>query len=91
MATVLTPKRKDEKTATPQFGTQFGAIQAGDQKTAAPQKPQGSGSFTNLQKLLDSTKPAFIIEDSPYDYYWGCGSDGKGKNMLGQLLCKIRK
>lgn len=45
----------------------------------------------NLQKLLDSTKPAVIIEDSSYDYYWGCGSDGKGKNMLGQLLCKIRK
>jgi predicted NAD-dependent protein-ADP-ribosyltransferase YbiA (DUF1768 family) len=45
---------------------------------------------SDLQKLLDSTKGNDIIENSPYDYYWGSGSDGTGKNMLGKLLCKIR-
>lgn len=44
-----------------------------------------------LKKLLDSTKGCEIIENSPYDYYWGCGSDGTGKNMLGKILSKINK
>lgn len=40
--------------------------------------------------VLLSTGNAEIIEDSPTDYYWGCGKDGTGKNMLGKLLMKIR-
>ena len=41
------------------------------------------------QQLLD-TGDAELIEDSPVDYYWGCGKDGTGKNMLGKLLMEIR-
>jgi hypothetical protein len=41
-------------------------------------------------KLLD-TGEAVLIENSPVDYYWGCGSDGTGKNMLGRTLMSIRK
>lgn len=45
---------------------------------------------TELKELLLSTDDEEIIEDSPIDSYWGCGKDGKGKNMLGQLLMKLR-
>jgi ribA/ribD-fused uncharacterized protein len=31
-----------------------------------------------------------IIEDSPSDYYWGCGADGTGKNILGKILMEVR-
>ena len=32
-----------------------------------------------------------IVENSPIDYYWGCGKDGSGKNMLGQILMEVRE
>jgi hypothetical protein len=32
-----------------------------------------------------------IVEDSPIDYYWGCGKEGTGKNMLGKILMEIRE
>ena len=44
-----------------------------------------------LKKELLDTGNQELIEDSPVDWYWGCGSDGKGQNMLGQVLMKIRK
>lgn len=49
--------------------------------------------FTQSQELgalLVSTGNAKLIEDAPRDYYWGCGQDGSGKNMLGELLMKLR-
>jgi len=43
-----------------------------------------------LKELLLSTGDAYLIEDSPSDYYWGCGQDGTGQNMLGKLLVQVR-
>lgn len=43
-----------------------------------------------LRKLLLSTGDAILVEDSPTDYYWGCGADGTGQNMLGKLLMELR-
>ncbi|MGC1396759.1 MAG: NADAR domain-containing protein [Coleofasciculaceae cyanobacterium] len=31
-----------------------------------------------------------MVENAPSDYYWGCGKDGSGKNMLGQILEEVR-
>jgi N-glycosidase YbiA len=31
-----------------------------------------------------------IVENAPGDYYWGCGVDGSGKNMLGTILMEVR-
>ena len=42
-----------------------------------------------MTKLLDTGEEE-IIEDSPIDYYWGCGANGTGKNMLGKILMDIR-
>lgn len=43
-----------------------------------------------LRALLIETKDHPLIENSPYDRYWGCGRDGSGKNRLGVLLVQIR-
>lgn len=45
----------------------------------------------DLQDLLLSTGSQVIVEDSPYDYYWGAGKDGSGKNRLGKLLMQLRE
>lgn len=44
-----------------------------------------------VKATLLSTKDEEIIEDSPIDYYWGCGRDGSGVNMLGKLWMKLRE
>ena len=31
-----------------------------------------------------------IVERSQYDYYWGCGRDGRGDNNYGKVLMNIR-
>ncbi len=44
-----------------------------------------------LTKLLLDTKDAKIIEHTENDNYWGDGGDGKGKNMLGKILMRVRE
>lgn len=44
----------------------------------------------DLRKELMKTDPETLVEDSPIDYYWGCGADGTGKNMLGKTLMRVR-
>lgn len=44
----------------------------------------------DLRNLLLSTHKKELIENNKADAFWGCGRDGKGKNMLGQLLMKLR-
>jgi len=31
-----------------------------------------------------------IVENSSYDYFWGCGRDGRGHNTFGQVLMAVR-
>ncbi len=31
-----------------------------------------------------------IVESSQYDYYWGCGRDGRGHNTFGKVLMAVR-
>jgi len=38
--------------------------------------------------LTDSQK---IVERSMYDYYWGCGRDGRGHNTYGKVLMAVRE
>lgn len=42
------------------------------------------------EEILLSTELSFLVEDSPVDYYWGCGADRTGKNMLGRVLMEVR-
>ncbi len=32
-----------------------------------------------------------IVETSQYDYYWGCGRDGRGHNTFGKVLMAVRE
>ncbi len=43
-----------------------------------------------IQKILLETGDEDIIENTTKDHYWGCGSTGTGKNMLGKLLMELR-
>jgi ribA/ribD-fused uncharacterized protein len=46
---------------------------------------------SDLAEKLIATGDALLIEDAPRDYYWGCGVDGSGENMLGQVLMEVRE
>ena len=44
-----------------------------------------------LRELLLSTGDNLIIENSPYDNYWGIGQTGNGLNHLGTTLMRVRQ
>ena len=44
----------------------------------------------DLMKYLLDTGDAELVEDSPYDSYWGRGRDWKGENKMGKLLMRLR-
>ena len=31
-----------------------------------------------------------VVEAAPHDFFWGCGTDGRGFNKLGRLLMELR-
>ena len=44
-----------------------------------------------IRQVLLSTGNNTIVEKTSRDYYWGCGEDGSGKNMLGIILMEVRE
>lgn len=44
-----------------------------------------------IKAILLETGDEQIIEKTTSDYYWGCGKDGTGKNMLGIILMEVRE
>ena len=48
-------------------------------------------THASLRDILLSTGSEAIIENAPSDYYWGCGKDGSGQNMLGKILMEVRE
>jgi ribA/ribD-fused uncharacterized protein len=44
----------------------------------------------DLRELLLETGDQMLVEHTTNDSYWGDGGDGSGKNMLGQLLMRLR-
>ncbi len=43
-----------------------------------------------VAKALMDTGDKKIIENSQYDYIWGCGRDGRGLNQYGIVLMNVR-
>lgn len=39
---------------------------------------------------LRATGELKIVETSQYDYFWGCGRDGRGRNAYGEVLMAVR-
>ncbi len=48
-------------------------------------------THADIREILLATGDELIIENSPIDYYWGCGKDGSGKNRLGEILMTVRE
>ncbi len=45
----------------------------------------------DIKNALISTGDTNLVENAPGDYYWGCGADGTGLNMLGRILMEVRQ
>ena len=44
----------------------------------------------SVAEALLATGEKKIIENSQYDYFWGCGRDGRGNNTYGKVLMAVR-
>jgi len=44
----------------------------------------------DIADLLLETGDQQIVETTMYDYYWGCGRDGRGHNTYGKVLMAVR-
>ncbi len=47
-------------------------------------------THSQCQQALAELSDKRLVENSNYDYFWGCGRDRRGKNNYGELLMKIR-
>jgi ribA/ribD-fused uncharacterized protein len=47
-------------------------------------------THADIREILLGTGEEPLIENAPGDFYWGCGADGTGKNMLGRILVEVR-
>jgi N-glycosidase YbiA len=45
----------------------------------------------DLREILDLTGDSEIVEHTVNDSCWGDGGDGRGKNMLGKILMRVRE
>jgi N-glycosidase YbiA len=48
-------------------------------------------SYKEIADILLSTGDEELVEKTSDDYYWGCGTNGKGENMLGKILMEVRQ
>src|SRR5579859_8026383 len=48
-------------------------------------------THADLRATLLGTGHEDLVEKTTYDYYWGCGTNGTGKNMLGHILMQVRE
>ncbi|MEG4998613.1 NADAR family protein [Microcoleus sp. B4-D4] len=48
-------------------------------------------THAEIREILLATSDQEIVENAPGDYYWGCGKNGSGKNMLGYILMEVRE
>jgi ribA/ribD-fused uncharacterized protein len=47
-------------------------------------------AYPEIAEALLATGMDRLVENSQYDYYWGCGRDRRGENMYGQVLMNVR-
>lgn len=48
-------------------------------------------TYPHIATALLDTGDRPIVEQSQYDYYWGRGRDGRGKNQYGAVLMNVRR
>jgi len=47
-------------------------------------------TYSIIADRIINTGEAKLVENSQYDYYWGCGRDHRGDNNYGQVLMNVR-
>ncbi|MBW4672439.1 MAG: DUF1768 domain-containing protein [Cyanomargarita calcarea GSE-NOS-MK-12-04C] len=48
-------------------------------------------THASIRKVLLTTDDQLLVEDSPNDYFWGCGAEKTGQNHLGKVLMSVRQ
>ncbi len=48
-------------------------------------------THSDIREVLLSTGDEQLVENSPTDYFWGCGADKSGENHLGKILMNVRE
>ncbi|MBW4632584.1 MAG: DUF1768 domain-containing protein [Iphinoe sp. HA4291-MV1] len=48
-------------------------------------------THADIREILLTTGNKLIVENSPTDYFWGCGVDETGHNHLGKILMNVRE
>ncbi|BAY08558.1 NADAR family protein [Calothrix sp. NIES-2098] len=48
-------------------------------------------THADIQDILLSTGNEILVENSPKDYFWGCGANKTGQNHLGKVLMSVRE
>ncbi|MBO9998660.1 MAG: NADAR family protein [Cyanobacteria bacterium SID2] len=48
-------------------------------------------THADIRQILLDTGDELLIEDSPVDYFWGCGAERTGDNHLGKILMRVRE
>ncbi|MBW4513430.1 MAG: DUF1768 domain-containing protein [Scytonematopsis contorta HA4267-MV1] len=48
-------------------------------------------SHTEIRNILLNTGDQILVENSPTDYFWGCGVQKTGQNHLGKILMSVRE
>ena len=46
--------------------------------------------YPEMAQALLQTEDKRLVENSLYDYFWGCGRDRRGENQYGKVLMNIR-
>lgn len=47
-------------------------------------------TYPQIAAALLASGDRHLMENSNYDYFWGCGRDRRGENMYGQVLMNVR-
>jgi ribA/ribD-fused uncharacterized protein len=47
-------------------------------------------THTEIREVLLLTGDKILVENSPTDYFWGCGIDQTGENHLGRIIMSVR-
>jgi len=48
-------------------------------------------THAEIRETLLTTGDNLLVENSPNDYFWGCGADKTGQNCLGKILMNVRE
>lgn len=48
-------------------------------------------THADIREILLTTGNQLLVENSPTDYFWGCGANKTGQNHLGKILMNVRE